>query len=184
MTESKPSYLGLLNAISVAEARGHALLCAWAQVTPSDEVRQTLEFVAVREWEHAAAFAKRIRELGFNVREREDAGFAKRLKKAGSRASDRKKFEKVLGYGGDASGGDVFSGFFDDETIDPQTGALLGRFIAEERDSGRRLRACYESLCAGTDAMDTDEALLKDLAERLDRLTDTLDDLKHLRDTP
>ncbi len=184
MTTSKPSYLGLLNAISVAEARGQALLCAWAAATPSDAVRQTLEFVAVREREHAAAFAKRIKELGFNVRERDDAGFAKRLKKAGSKASDRKKFEKVLGYGGDTPSEDVFGHFFDDETIDPQTGALLGRFIAEERDSGRRLRACYESLCAGDDGEDADEALLKELADRLDRLTDTLDDLKHLRDAP
>ena len=33
-----------------------------------------------------------------------------------------------------------------DKSIDPQTGALLGRFIAEERDSGRILREAY--LCA------------------------------------
>ena len=36
---------------------------------------------------------------------------------------------------------------FDDTTIDPQTGALLGRFIAEERDSLRMFQACYQALC-------------------------------------
>ena len=30
--------------------------------------------------------------------------------------------------------------------IDPQTGGLLGRYIAEERDSLRRFAACYQSL--------------------------------------
>ena len=61
----------------------------------------------------------------------------------------------------------------------------LGRFIAEERDSGRRLRACYAHLCTAPAEDDgEDEALLKDLAVRLDRLTETLGDLKHLRDEP
>ena len=32
---------------------------------------------------------------------------------------------------------DIFSGFFTDSTIDIQTGALLGRYICEERDTGR-----------------------------------------------
>ena len=35
---------------------------------------------------------------------------------------------------------------------DIQTGALLGRYIAEERDSGRRLRACYLTVKAEHDA--------------------------------
>ena len=41
---------------------------------------------------------------------------------------------------------------FDDKTIDIQTGALLGRYIAEERDSGRLFRGCYQQLCAEEDA--------------------------------
>ena len=41
---------------------------------------------------------------------------------------------------------DVFDSFFNDHTIDIQTGELLGRYIAEERDSGRLLRSCYEQL--------------------------------------
>ena len=30
------------------------------------------------------------------------------------------------------------------------TGGLLGRYVAEERDSGRKLAACYAQLCANT----------------------------------
>ena len=33
-------------------------------------------------------------------------------------------------------------------TIDIQTGELLGRYLSEERDTGRRLKACYASLLA------------------------------------
>ena len=36
---------------------------------------------------------------------------------------------------------DQFARFFEDTTIDPQTGELLGRYIAEERDTGRRPRS-------------------------------------------
>ena len=45
---------------------------------------------------------------------------------------------------------DVFASFFDDTTIDPVTGALMGRYIAEERDTGRMLRACHAELAATT----------------------------------
>ena len=179
----KPNYLGLLNAIAVGEERGDVLLRTWADATEDDDVREVLTFVAAREREHAAAFALRIAELGYRVRPNEDPGYAKRLKKAGGKASDRKKFEKVLGYGRSGDAGTPFARFFDDETIDPQTGALLGRFIAEERDSGRRLRACYDVLCREDleDGDDDEEVMLQELADRLDRLTTTLGDLKALR---
>ena len=42
---------------------------------------------------------------------------------------------------------DVFGGFMKDRSIDPETGALMGRYIAEERDSGRRLLAEYRRVC-------------------------------------
>jgi hypothetical protein len=41
---------------------------------------------------------------------------------------------------------DLFDDFFKDHTIDIRTGELLGRYIAEERDTGRLLRGCYECL--------------------------------------
>ena len=58
----KPSYLGLLNAIAIAEAQAHDYLVAWADVTPSPDVRKVLLTVAAREGEHGMSFSKRINE--------------------------------------------------------------------------------------------------------------------------
>jgi hypothetical protein len=41
---------------------------------------------------------------------------------------------------------------FKDRSIDIRTGELLGRYIAEEHDTGRLLRCCYEQLKARTGA--------------------------------
>jgi rubrerythrin len=167
---AKPSYLGLLNAISVAEAEAEGYLGCWADVTPRDDVRQVLRTVALREGEHAKAFAKRICELGFEVRPGE-ADPDKAAIAASTTLTDREKFEK-LGLGREPGDGpDVFAGMFADSTIDIQTGGLLGRYIAEERDSGRMFRACYQALCA--DEPDGTAASADDLAavnERLDRI--------------
>jgi rubrerythrin len=143
----KPSYLGLLNAIAVAESTAHEYLQAWIAVTPSAEVGAVLRKVAAREGEHGMAFAKRIDELGYQVRRKDDPGRAKRLEIASSECSDLEKM-KALGLNRLDSGDkpDIFDGFFADHSIDIRTGELLGRYIAEERDSARMLRACYELL--------------------------------------
>src|SRR5205085_10985800 len=91
----KPSYLGLLNAVSLAESRAHAFLTAWADVTPSDEVRAVLRTVAAREGEHGMTFAKRINELGYHLRPKDDPNFAKQLEVARSSRSDLEKMEKL-----------------------------------------------------------------------------------------
>ncbi len=143
----KPSYLGLLNAVSVAESAAHEYLNAWIEATPSDEVRAVLRTVSAREGEHGLAFAKRIDELGFTVRPKPDPKRAERVAYAGSKASD---LEKMRTFGLDrldtGDRPDVFDRFFADHSIDVQTGALLGRYICEERDSARLLRSCYEQL--------------------------------------
>ena len=59
----KPTYLGLLNAVAVAESRAHAYFSAWADVTPDPEVRTLLRKIAAREGEHGMSFAKRIDEV-------------------------------------------------------------------------------------------------------------------------
>ena len=143
----KPSYIGLLNAISVAETEAGGYFSAWAATTPSDEVRQVIQTVALREAEHGLAFAKRLCELGFEVRPKEDAKAAERCEIASSTTlSDREKFEKLdVGQPIRGDGGDFFDSMFTDKTIDIQTGTLLGRYIAEERDSGRLLRSCYQA---------------------------------------
>ncbi|MEN3273781.1 MAG: hypothetical protein V7636_2542 [Actinomycetota bacterium] len=147
----KPTFLGLLNGVSLAESAAHCYLEEWIAVTEHDGVRDTLQKVSVREGEHGKAFAKRINELGYNLKPKDDPGQAKRMEIAGScEMSDLEKME-AFGLGRLDSGPDkpdVFDKFFADKSIDPTTGALLGRYIAEERDSGRLLKACYEQLCA------------------------------------
>jgi rubrerythrin len=145
----KPSYIGLLNAIAVAEGQAECYLQAWAGVTPSDDVRQVLTTIALREGEHSKAFEKRLCELGYSVKPKEDAKAADRAALATrTDLSDREKFER-LGLVDEGDGPDVFTPMFADKSIDIQTGALLGRYIAEERDSGRMFRECYAQLTAG-----------------------------------
>jgi hypothetical protein len=172
----KPSYLGLLNAIAVAEAEAEVYLNTWAEVTPDEGVRKVLRTVALREGEHAKAFAKRIAELGYEVRPPvEDGGAAVRLGIAGSAdLTDAEKFEH-LGLGDDPEGDDVFAGMFRDRTIDIQTGALLGRYIAEERDSARLLCACRAAVSAGpTAGPDPTAAQLDEICARLDKIEKAL----------
>ena len=146
---SKPTYLGLLNSIAVNEAKGQQLLQTWADHTDDEKLKAALEFVAIREGEHAWAFTKRLCELGYGVDETRAfqvfKDFEGLLACAASDASDA---DKVAMLAGDSSGADPFSDFFSDTSIDPDTGALLGRYVAEERDSGRRLRAEYDRVCA------------------------------------
>lgn len=145
----KPSYLGLLNAIANAETDAECYLGGWAAATERDDVRQVIATVALREGEHGKAFAKRMCELGFDLQRKEAPDIADKCATACStELSDREKFERLgLVRNADDDQPDIFSGMFNDKTIDIQTGALLGRYIAEERDSGRMLRACHEQLC-------------------------------------
>ena len=170
----KPSYLGLLNAVSLAESAACEYLTAWIEVTPSADVAGVLRTVAAREGEHGAAFAKRINELGYQLRVKDDPGHAKRMKIAKSSKSDLEKmeaFELQKIDTGDKP--DIFDKFFADHTIDIRTGELLGRYIAEERDSGRLLRSCYEQLKAAAGDGDGATAAIGD--DRLDVIESKVD---------
>ncbi|MEM7325315.1 MAG: hypothetical protein AAF531_19665 [Actinomycetota bacterium] len=146
MPQKKPSYLGLLNAIAVAETAAEPLFLAWADKTKDPELEAELRFVGMREGEHGKAFAKRMLELGYPVREPKNPGPDEELMTiASSRRSDLNKFE-ALRFGQGQSETDIFDAMFHDKTIDPVTGGLLGRYIAEERDSVRRLSAQYDRL--------------------------------------
>jgi hypothetical protein len=145
-TTDKPSYLGLLNAIAQGESRAHCYLTAWADATSDTAVRRVLQTVGLREGEHGMAFAKRINELGFELREKADPRYQAQLEIASSTRSDLEKME-MLGF--DRLESDVltvFDNVFRDHSIDVRTGELLGRYIAEEHDSARLLRSCYEAL--------------------------------------
>ena len=146
----KPSYLGLLNAIAIGESQAHCYLSAWIDQTKDPAVKAVLSTVAAREGEHGMSFSKRINELGYSVLERDDDGaFDKRMAIASSDRTDLEKMEK-LGLGRLDTGDkpDIFDAMFKDHSIDITTGELLGRYIAEERDSGRLLKCCYEELKA------------------------------------
>ena len=91
-TQVKPDYLGLLNAISLAESRAGVYLKAWADVTPDPALKQALTFVAARETTHGEVLRQRIERLGFALREREDPDFEERLRLYGDSAlSDLEK---------------------------------------------------------------------------------------------
>jgi hypothetical protein len=178
-----PSYVKVLNAIVNGERRRQALFYAWAAVTADTDLKHTLTAVAIREGEHAAAFTKRLCELGYEVRDKPAADFEPRLAKLRSNASDVDKFESVFGYGRECRDAGLGS-IFEDRSIDPRTGALLGRFIAEERDTGRRLQAAYESrkrVHKIRSGAPTEEPGLAQITQRLERLTQTIEELKALR---
>ena len=180
----KPSYLKLLNAISCAETRAHAYLSAWAEVTTDPDVKAVLLTVAAREGEHGMAFAKRINELGFEVQPTEDPKFAARMEIACSDRTDLEKAEALdlLEYATAADTPDVFDRFFLDHSIDVQTGALLGRYIAEERDTIRLFQGCAAQLqanaCEASPAPEADR--LAALEGKIDAACRAIDDLRQI----
>lgn len=182
----KPSYIGLLNSIAVNEAKGQVLLQTWADHTDNEDLRATLEFVAIREGEHAWAFTKRLCELGYAVDEERAfqvfKDFEGLLACAASDASDAEKVTLLAGERDGNDDNDPFRGFFNDTSIDPDTGALLGRYIAEERDSGRRLRAAYDQACANLNpAASTNGAANSELAELQDCVAELTEEVATLR---
>ena len=179
----KPSYLGLLNAVAVAEGRAHAYLKAWIDVTPSDDVRKVLSTVAAREGEHAMSFAKRINELGYEVRPGDADEAGKAMKIAASSRSDLEKMKAFKLHRLDTGAKpDVFDEFFKDHSIDIRTGELLGRYIAEERDSARLLRSCYEQLKRAESGVSTSggERASSRIEAKVDMLCRAVEELRQI----
>jgi rubrerythrin len=185
----KPSYLGLLNAVALAESSAHCYLTEWAAVTRNPEVRRVLLTVAAREGEHAMSFTKRINELGYELRQKPDHELDKKLEIVRSDCSDLEKME-ALGLPDLDTGEqpDVFDNFFKDHSIDIRTGELLGRYIAEERDTTRLLRGCYECVrdAAASESSDgggVDDATVKQLAAleaRVDEMCRSIEELREI----
>lgn len=178
----KPSYLGLLNAVSLAESAAHEYLEAWIAVTPSDDVRCVLRTVSAREGEHGKAFAKRISELGYTLKLKDDPDAASRTAYVSrTDLSDLDKMEK-LGLGKLDTGDkpDVFDSFFADHSIDIGTGELLGRYICEERDSARLLRSCYDQLEAQSSGASVSDDRLAALESKVDAVCSVVLELRDL----
>lgn len=156
------SYIDLLKTIAKGEGAAEAWLTKWAETTKDPALKTNLLFVAMREGEHSLAFRKRVQELSGEYLPA--PGIADgRNPKAGDIAcdknlSDKEKFE-ALGVGTTPRPGndepDNFNVMWNNKDLDGTTGALLGRFITEERDSGKRLRACYETLRAESEKTST-----------------------------
>ena len=177
----KPTYLGLLNAVALAESRAHAYLTAWADVTPNPDVRSVLLTVAAREGEHGMSFAKRINELGYEVRDDGDANVERTMAIA---ASDRSDLDKIEALGllrlGTDDGPDIFDGFFADHSIDIRTGELLGRYIAEERDSLRRLQGCRQVLQSDGASGGSPDDTVDRLEGKVDAVARAVDELRQI----
>jgi rubrerythrin len=177
----KPTYLGLLNTIAVVETRAHAYLTAWADVTPDPDVRAVLRTVAAREGEHGMSFARRVNELGFEVRCSDDPSFENRMEIARSDRSDLEKIEslELLRFRSDDEP-DVFDTMFGDHSIDIQTGALLGRYIAEERDTLRLLQGCCAQLAARESETPASSDRLGVLEDKIDGVSRAVDELRQI----
>ena len=178
----KPSYLGLLNAVSCAETRAHQYLTAWAGVTTDPEVRAVLLKVAAREGEHGMSFAKRINELGFELEVTEDPHFEEQMAIATADCSDLEKAEalNLLRFCTADGEPDVFDNFFRDHSIDIQTGELLGRYIAEERDTLRLFQACHAQLSAQGPASAPADDRLATLEDKIDTVCRAVEELRQI----
>jgi hypothetical protein len=145
-TKEKPSYLGLLNALSLAESEAGVYLKAWADATSDEDLACALRFVAARETSHGDIFCRRISELGFELMQKPNPGAAERLAKyANPKVSD---LEKI---GPEREEKDPFLDIerqIEDGIFDPLTCNLLVWYISEERDSGKVLREAYAPIRA------------------------------------
>ncbi len=139
----KPSYLGLLNAISLAESNAGVYLRAWADATCDEDLACTLRFVAAREISHGEVFLRRLNELGFDLRHKPDPGAETRLAKvANPRIDDVDKLPPEREERGDPFA--EIKAQLADGRYDAMTANLLTWYIAEEYDSGARLREAYD----------------------------------------
>jgi hypothetical protein len=156
MASKKPSYLGLLNAISLAETRAGVYLRAWADATNDEDLACTLRLVAARETSHGQLFCRMLNELGFELRQKPDPEGAERIAKyASSKVSDLEK----IGRARSELESDPFreiEGKIAEGYYDPVTANMLGWYICEERDSAKRLRAVYA--CVRARSGDMEEA--------------------------
>jgi hypothetical protein len=179
----EPSYLGLLNDIAASESRAYDYLQAWADTTPDPVLSARLRTVAFREGEHGMSFAKRINELGFEVAPIDAAAVAARVAIAGSDLPDHEKAGQlgVLSISATRDALALFDNVFQDHSIDIRTGELLGRFIAEERDTVRLLHDCYQVLrdrvAAAAGAAPSD---LSRLEAKVDALSRAVEDLRQI----
>ena len=144
----KPTYLGLLNAISLAETEAGIYLRAWADATQDEELACTLRLVAARETSHGQLFCRMLNELGYELRPKPNAEAAARVARYGNpKISDLDKIGSARGEVERDPFADIERRMKDGE-FDPVTCNMLSWYICEERDSGAKLREAYAKVRA------------------------------------
>jgi rubrerythrin len=149
-TAAKPTYLGLLNAITLAERNAGVYLRAWAAATTDPELRRALDLVAARETTHGEVFRQRIERLGHAVREDEDAELAERIRVYGDPGvSDLEKIQAARRRNPPGKAEAFFASIDErasDESVDALTRDTLRWFVHEERDSRALLLSVYDRI--------------------------------------
>lgn len=149
------NYIDQLNRIANAETTAGRNFSAWADVTTDCELQATLRLVAARETSHGEVFRRRIVELGGEPCCEPYPEVLAQLKVLADPAiSDADKLGPMVGGGG---GADAFSKITRDIAegrYDVLTVNLFNWYIAEERDSGARLRAQCERLSGKCESME------------------------------
>lgn len=149
----KPSYLGLLNAISLAESNAGVYLRAWADATKDEDLACTLRLVAARESSHGQLFCRLISELGYELRHRPDPEGAERIAKyANPKISDLEKIGPARAEVEKDPFGPIEKAMADGK-YDPVTCNMMQWYICEERDSGKKLREAYAKVRAKANGM-------------------------------
>ncbi len=147
-TTEKPSYLGLLNASSLGESAAGVALEAWAKATSDEDLACVLRLVAARETSHGEVFSRRLCELGYSLRAKPDPRAAEQLARlADPNLSDLDKIPRRR-----EEGPDPFAEIrrrMAEGDFDPMTVNLMNWYIAEEKDSERRLREAYDAVRDG-----------------------------------
>jgi hypothetical protein len=140
------SYIDQLNRIAMAETNAGCYLGAWADVTPDAELAATLRLVAARETSHGEVFRRRITELGGEICCTPDPeAYARLAVVANPAISD---LEKIGPQRDEADPFGAITRSIAEGEYDPMTCNLMTWYIAEERDSIARLRACFAAVRA------------------------------------
>ncbi len=173
-----PECLQLLLMIADGEAKAQQLLEAWAQVTADGALAALLQLVALRSAEQAAAFKRRALELGAALpgAQPPTLEFQRLLQLARSPGRDQEKFEQLLAIQ-DSQAPDSLPNLFA-HAMDTETGALLGRYMAVERDNDQRLRQAYRRLAPNATPSTLPADSLREIFTQLDQLTRTIEELK------
>ena len=145
----QPEYIELLNDIRLQEHRAGLVLQAWADKTPSAELRGCLSMVAEREDSHGRIFERRIRELGHQAADKDDPTFAERMRALGSDLTDLEKIawlQEAMANAPKPTVRERYEAAMDDESVDPLTCSLLRWFTDVENDSVAYMRQVFAQL--------------------------------------